>query len=101
MPAPTAPEVTNTTALPAFFSATTWATNCSNCAGSISFRLSVRTPVPSLTTRRETDLSESRCTREVKKKWILCRAGEDSVERFNAKAQRLGGAKKFLEKINR
>src|ERR1700756_5631356 len=36
------------------------ATSCSSCAGSISFRLSVRTPVPSLTTMRELDWSESR-----------------------------------------
>src|SRR5258707_13739376 len=69
MPAPTAPLVTSTISFPAFRSEATCATSCSNCAGSICFRLSVSTPVPSLTTRREIDLSESRCTHEVKPKF--------------------------------
>src|SRR5271169_635316 len=68
MPAPTAPLVTRTISFPDFRNVAICVTSCSNCAGSICFRLSVSTPVPSLTTRRETDLSESRCTHEVKTK---------------------------------
>src|SRR5450432_2695402 len=79
MPAPTAPLVTSTISFPAFRWAATCATSCSNCAGSICFRLSVSTPVPSLTTRRAAVFRESRCTckvkmksaREKRRKWRL------------------------------
>src|SRR5262245_1118491 len=62
MPAPTAPEVTTTTSRPAFRCAAICVTSCSSCAGSGCLRLSVSTPVPSLTTRREMFLSNSERT---------------------------------------
>ena len=61
MPAPTAPEVTRTISLPALRCSAICATNCSICARSGCLRLSVRTPVPSLTTMRAAELSNSRC----------------------------------------
>ena len=56
MPAPTAPEETSTTSRPAWRCSAICATNCSIWARSGCFRLSVRTPVPSLTTMRVTSL---------------------------------------------
>ena len=52
MPAPTAPELTMTTCLPCARMAATCAANWPICAKSGCLRLSVRTPVPNLTTMR-------------------------------------------------
>src|SRR2546421_4298664 len=57
MPAPTAPELTTTTSLPALRCSASCATSCCIWAGSGCLRASVNTPVPSLTTMRLTSLS--------------------------------------------